>query len=1107
MKWVGTWASSLRAVAGVGCALLLGAGGVLGQGVTTGAIAGRVLDAQNNPVVGASVLAVHVPSKSTYGALTRSDGRFSIPNMRVGGPYRLTVSHIGYTSPPKENVFVNLGTTTSVAFTAQERAVEIAAVEATAERGSIMSAERTGAATQISREELANLPTITGRLESVARLTPQSGGGMSFVGQDSRLNNITVDGSYFNNSFGLGNTPGDRTGVAPISLAAIEQIQVNVAPFDVRQGNFVGAGVNTVTRSGTNAMKGSMYYSFRNNSLVGTKAGANTYNPGTFNNHNIGGWLSGPIIPNKLFFFANLEHEPLTQPATTFVANTGSQTVGGNITRVRVPSLDSLSSFLGSKFNYTTGPYQNYSFQTPATRFLGKLDYNANDRNKISLRYTQLNSSTDVLLSNSSSLGFGTRRSNTTGLNFQASNYTILENIRSVVGEWNAMVGRNMANSVITGYTYQDESRGDVGTLFPFVDVLESGSVYTSFGSEPFTPNNELRYGTYQFQDNFSIFADKHTFSFGVTAEKYHSENVFFPGKQSAYVYNSLADFYTDANDYLANPNRTTSPITLRTFQVRWSNIPGQVKPVQPLDVFYSGAYVQDEWRPTNNVKLNVGVRMDVPKFGNTAYDNAIADTMHFRDENGNSVQYNSGKLPDAKPLWSPRVGFNWDVRGDRSTQVRGGTGVFTGPPAYVWISNQVGNTGVLTGFLSVSNTKAYPFNPNPDTYKPKTVTGAPASTFELALTDPNFKFPQVWRSDIALDQRLPFGFIGTGEFIFNRDVNGVYYINADMPAPQARFVGPDNRVRWTNTKIHSIVQDAVVLKNESQGRSWNFAASVERPMTQALYFKAGYSYGQAKNTVDAGSIAFGSWNANQNPGDPNNPGLGFSASSPGHRVFGAATYRAQWLKFGATSMSVFAQNFTLGNASYVYSGDLNGDGGTSNDLIYIPKDKSEMNFQAYTQAASGSIPARTFSADEQAAAWDAYISQDSYLSKHRGQYAVRGAVFLPAVTNVDVSLAQQLFTDVVGKRNSIEFRADVLNVGNMLNKNWGIGQRMVNNTPLVVPSSTQGGPVDASGRAQYRLRNIAGPSSFELMNHTFEPTAGVNDVYRVQFMLRYTFE
>ena len=1085
--------------------------------VTTGSMSGQVLDEAGAPVSGASVIAVHEPSGSRYGAITRNDGRFSMPGMRVGGPYRLTVSHIGFETEERGNVEVNLGVATELMIRVRERAVEVEGITVTGERReAILSPDRTGAATTVSREAIASVPTITGRIESVARLTPQSSG-MSFAGQDPRLNNITIDGSYFNNSFGLGNTPGERTGVAPVSLSAIEQVQINVAPFDVRHGRFVGAGVNSVTRSGTNDFRGSLYYQFRDQDLVGTKAGDFDFDPGTFEFSNIGGWLAGPIIQNKLFFFANYEDDALTEPGTTFLANTGAQTVGGSITRVRAASLDSLSTFLGSNFNYQTGPYQGYTHETPARRFLAKVDYNFSDRNKLSLRYNQLDSDTDVLLSNSSSLGFGTRRTNTNGLNFQNSNYKILENIRSVVGEWNSMIGQNKANNLIIGYSYSDESRESVGSFFPMVDILDAGTVYTTFGAEPFTPNNELRYKSLQFQNNFSIFGERHTLTFGATAERYESENVFFPGSQSVYTYNSLADFYTDANFYLSNPNRncprtTTptaecqSPVTLRRFQVRWMNIPNMEKPIQPLEVWYTGIYGQDEFQVNDKLKLTAGVRIEVPFFGKTAFRNDSANALTFRDEDGNSVQYDTGKLPDAKLLVSPRLGFNYDATGDRSTQIRGGTGIFTGTPAYVWISNQIGTTGVLTGFESINDTRARPFDPDPATWKPTDVTGAPASSYELAVTDPDFKFPQLWRTNVAVDQQLPLGVIGTLEGLYNKDINGVYYINANLPAAQSAFVGADTRERWTSNRINANVANNIVLKNQSEGYSWNVAASLERPFANGLFLKAAYSYGEAKNTVDPGSIAFGSFNNNQHAGDPNNPGLGYSFASPGHRVFLAASYRAQWFKFGATSIGLFWEGRNGGNISYTYSGDLNGDGGTSNDLLYVPQDASEMNFQEYTQGVSGSTPARTFTVAEQQAAWEAYIQNDDYLSEHRGEYTERGAVFLPMVYRADLQLTQELFADFLGARNGLSVRADILNVGNLINSDWGIGQRFVNTQMLIVPSSSQGGPADLQGRAQYRMRSRIVNGQHELITQPLEPTAGIGDVYRVQFSLRYTF-
>jgi hypothetical protein len=401
----------------------------------------------------------------------------------------------------------------------------------------------------------------------------------------------------------------------------------------------------------------------------------------------------------------------------------------------------------------------------------------------------------------------------------------------------------------------------------------------------------------------------------------------------------------------------------------------------------------------------------------------------------------------------------------------------------------------VLTGFQQLDNTTVRPFNPNPDAYKPTNVTGAPASSYELALTDADFKFPQVWRSNIAVDRRLPWGITGTAEYIYNQDVNGIYYINANLPAPQSAFAGVDARPRWTSNRIHSSVQNAIVLKNQDVGTSWNLAFSGSKNF-RGGFVRSAYSYGEAKNTVDPGSIAFGSWNGNQHPGNPNNPGLGYGFGSPGHRFYLAGSYSREYFGFGATTFSMFFETRTIGNASYIFSGDLNGDGGTANDLIYIPRDASEMNFQTF------STGGRTFTAADQAAAWNAYIEQDDYLREHRGEYAQRGAKFLPLVKRLDFSVAQDLFTALKGRRHEFQFRVDMLNFGNLLNSNWGVSQRLINNAPLIVPAANQGGAVDAQGRAQYRLRVV----NNELMTRSYEQTADLNDVWRIQFSLRYTF-
>lgn len=1054
--------------------------------VTTSAINGVVTDQNGSALPGANVIVLHVPSGTQYGTSTRPDGKYNLLGLRVGGPYRVTVSMVGYTTQVEEGLSLGLGQNSRVDFKLPETSIELKGVTITAERSAILSSGRTGAATAIAKESVDALPTISRRIEDIARLTPQYGGNYSFAGVDNRLNNMTIDGSYFNNSFGLAGQPGDRTGVSAISLDAVEQVQVNIAPYDVRQGNFVGAGINSVTKSGTNEFSGSAYYNWRDQGLVGTKARDNVFNPGTFKYNLIGARIGGPIIKNKLFFFVSFEDDKTAQPGTTFRANLGGETATGNVTRVLASDLDNLSSFLKSKFNYDTGPYQGYDFEIPSTRFLAKLDFNIDDKNKLSLRYTQLDSKTDVLLSTSSSLGFGGRRSNNTGLNFANSNYAILENIRSVIAELNSVVSDNMSNNLIAGYTYSDESRESKGTMFPLVDILSGGSVYTSFGFEPFTPNNELRYSSYQIQDNFSIYLANHNLTFGVSAEIYKSENVFFPGSQSVYVYNSLADFYADVNK--------TASVTLNKFQVRYNNIPGQEKPVQPLEVLYTGFYAQDEWQFSKDLRLTMGLRIDIPFFGDTGFNNELANALTFRDEKGNPTQYNTGKLPDPKILWSPRVGFNWDVNGDRTTQLRGGTGVFTARPAYVWISNQIGNTGVLTGFLEATNTKAYPFNPDPNTYKPKNVTGAPASSYELALTDPDFKFPQIWRTNIGIDQQLPFGLIGTAEILYNSDVNGIYYINANLPAAQTKFKGADNRPRWTSNRINSNIANATVIKNQNVGYNWSFTAAIEKPFSDGLFYKIGYNYGEARNTIDPGSIASGSFTNNQMSGDPNNPGVSLSSFTPGSRLFAALSYRLDYFKFGSTTISFLWDFFTPGPQSYIFSGDMNGDGAGFNDLIYIPRNTREMNFAQYSTTVSGVT--YTYTPAQQAAAWDKYIAQDEYLSKNRGGYAERNAVTLPMISRIDFSISQEVYADFLGKRNTLQFRADILNFGNLLNKNWGVGQSLVSNSPLTNPG------VDANGVSTYRLRNISG----KLLDQTFQYNAGIADVYRIQFSIRYIF-
>jgi hypothetical protein len=520
---------------------------------------------------------------------------------------------------------------------------------------------------------------------------------------------------------------------------------------------------------------------------------------------------------------------------------------------------------------------------------------------------------------------------------------------------------------------------------------------------------------------------------------------------------------------------------------------------------------VQDQWTPRSNVTVTAGLRVDVPRFGNTAFDNPVADTLTFRDQDGSAVRYQSGTLPSTKSYWSPRVGFNWDVRGNQTTQVRGGSGLFSGKPPYVWISNQVGNTGVLYGFADSRNTTAYPFNPNPDRYKPA-ATGGTAASYELDVTDQSFRFPQTWRTNIGVDRKLPWGLVGTLDYIYNRDLNAPVYINANLPAAESAYTGADTRPRWVataaypacvstgqagpcytrlNNAVGSQITAAYVIKNQNQNRSWNISGSLAKTLTHGFSFKSGFNYGVSKSVVEPSSTAGSSWgSANPIRFDPNNPALAYSANSPGKRIFVQATYSVHYFGFGATTVSAFYDGHTNGNTSYVFSGDANGDTVSGNDLIYIPRNQTEMNFKTLT------VSGKTYTPADQAAAFEQLIQADSYLNSHRGQYAERGAVFLPFVQRVDVSLTQDVFGKLRGTRHSGQIRLDITNFGNMLNHNWGAGRRLVNNQILTSPSA------DANGALTYNLQNLSG----NLITSPLQTSAGIADVYVMMLSFRYTF-
>jgi hypothetical protein len=1097
-------------------ALLFSSFGVMAQ-VTTSTISGVVTDSKGEALIGATVVATHGPTNTRYGTATNASGRYTLPAVRVGGPYTIAVSYTGFEAQSREGVYASLGTAANVDFQLTESGAVLGEVTVTATRNDLFSSARTGAATTFDRSQLSSIPVVGARsINSITKYDPTSNGN-SFGAQDSRLNNFTIDGSVFNNGFGLGteSQAGGRTGSTAISLDAIEEVQINQAPFDVRQSGFVGSGLNAVTRSGKNEFFGTAFYNTRANDTTGlyngTKIGDTKLNIGKFEENVFGFSIGGPIMKDKLFFFANFESQRRTEPATTWVAD-GSplDNNANNTTRVQYDDLVQLSSFLREKYGYETGAFENYNNSTKSDKFLVRLDWNVNEKNKLTFRYTFHNSSADVLISNSSSLGNGTRRTNINSMSYENSGYVILDNTRSVVAELNTTLGSNMHNSFIAGYDYQDEDRAYKGDLFPTIDIKKGTNTYISVGFDPFTPDNKLNYGTLHFTDNLSIYKDKHTITVGANYERYKSNNLFFPGSNGVYIFDSLQQFYDIANYALNNPDAANSPVQYNRFQFRYSAIEGGAAPLQVLAVNRFELYGQDEFQITKNFKTTYGLRAGIIAFEDTGLSNATVDGQDYVGPDGNrGYQLQTGKMPSAKVLWEPRLGFNWNVGGKKTTQIRGGTGVFTGRPPYVWISNAIGNNGVLTGFIDESGTKTLnrPFSVDPTVHIPSTPTLP--STFDIATVDNNYRFPQVWKTNFAIDQKLPLGFVGTIELHYNQNINAVQYFDANFETPTGNFSGPDTRPRFAGNdngvRINDNVSRAAVMTTTNQGSYSAATFKLEYPSKKGIYGMVAHTISNATELMSAGSIASGSWTGVRSVRGGNDLDLSFADQNDPGRTVGLLGYRFEYGgDFGG------ATGFTLGYVGehrgfngginsarfgYIVSGDMNGDRVQNNDLLFVPEKASDLIFDPLT------VGTKTYTADEQAAAFDAFIEQDEYLRTRRGQYAERNGVIFPLVHRFDLSVTQEFFIKVGGKRNTIQLRADILNAANLLNSEWGLGNNFVNDRPLASAGTTADGVPKFKMATQKFADGTTG-----LLRDSFVKSKTQFDVWTAQFGIRYIF-
>jgi hypothetical protein len=980
--------------------------------VTTASMNGSVTDDKGEPLFGATVVAKHVPSGTQYGVVTINDGRFTIPNMRVGGPYEVVVSYVGFKGEKYEGINLQLGQ--KFVLNSKLKSDASTLQEVVIKADPILNSTRTGAALNIDNTQLQTLPTISRSASDYTRLTPMAAEGGSFGGRNSQYNNYSLDGAIFNNPFGLdAATPGGQTDAQAVSLDAIDQIQVSIAPYDVTQAGFTGASINAVTKSGTNKFTGTAFAFFRNKSMIGIKVKDTEVTRGDLSASQAGFALGGPIIKDKLFFFANFELERRSDLGSYFLANRG--TAGANVSRVLASDLDNVSNLLRQTYNYETGPYENYKHNANNQKGLFKLDWNISQNHKLSATVNFLDAFKDKP---ANPTAIGRRGPDAITLQYYNSGYRINNKILSGIVDLKSQFGSKFSNKLQVGFAQFNDTRDPFSAPFPVLNFAKDGVRYIVAGHEPFSINNRLKQRVLQFTDNFNIYAGKHTFTLGTSLERFSFDNSFNLTGYGARVFFGPGEDISTAATFIKSAGFAAEVAGAKAAYTN-NNAKGTWALAQTT-LGQWAVYGQDEFSVNDKFTLTYGLRLDMPLYFNTpqlAEENIkrVGDyqpNVQYFNGDAQPVKLSSTTLPAQKPLFSPRIGFNYDVKGDRSQQLRGGSGLFTGRFPFVWIGNQVAN---------------------------------PAFYF-YCVTDPNFKFPQVWRTNLGYDHKFKSGWLVSADVIYTKDVNAVMVQNWGLKTPSGRLQGVETRPIYNDSDRakHDFggVTNAYVFTNSNLGSAFNLQLQAEKTWANGLFVKGGYNFLDAKDgastTVEISSDVY-----DLNPADvqnSNRPILGPSPFGNRHRFVGVLAKKyvyggGKW----ATNFSLFAEYVQGNRYSFTYSGDINNDGGTNNDLLFIPTD-AQIDQMKFSGAAAQQSAQRS--------GLKSFIAQDDYLSSRRGQYAEKFASLNPWYSKWDLRILQDYN---LPNKNVIQLSVDVLNLGNLISPNWGVRQ-LASSTRLAQP-------------------------------------------------------